>query len=409
MNTELFIAKRIFSVKELGSLSRPAVRVAVVSIVLSIAVMIVSVAIVTGFQNEIRDKVIGFGAHIQISKFDSNQSLEAQPVEKNQTFYPSFDTVPGIRHIQVYATKAGIIKTDDQMEGVVLKGIGSDFDWSFFKNRIIEGKTFEIKDSVKSKDIIISKLLAGRLKLKTGDSIRMYFIMKDQTQPKGRKFHISGIYETGLEEFDKIYVIGDIAQIQSLNKWTKDQVAGFEVILNDYNDLNKMSEYVYENIGYELDSKNIEQLNPQIFDWLGLQDMNVIIILTLMIIVAAINMISCLLILILERTTMIGTLKALGAKNASIRKIFLYTAANLIGKGLIWGNVIAIVLCLIQQKFGIITLPQESYYVSTVPINLNIFHLLLLNAGTLLVCMVILIIPSFIISKISPVKAIRFS
>jgi len=409
VNTELFIAKRIFSVKELGSLSRPAVRVAIVSIVLSIAVMIVSVAIVTGFQNEIRDKVIGFGAHIQISKFDSNESMEAQPIDKNQTFYPSFDTVPGIRHIQVYATKAGIIKTDDQMEGVVLKGIGSDFDWSFFKNRIVDGKTFEVKDSVKSKDVIISKLLATRLKLKTGDSIRMYFIMKDQTQPKGRKFHVSGIYETGLEEFDKIYVIGDIAQIQSLNKWTKNQVAGFEVILNDFNDLDEMSEYVYGNIGYELDSKNIEQLNPQIFDWLGLQDMNVIIILTLMIIVAAINMISCLLILILERTTMIGTLKALGAKNVSIRKIFLYTAANLIGKGLLWGNVIAIVLCLVQQQFGIITLPQESYYVSTVPINLNIFHLLLLNAGTLLVCMVILIIPSFIISKISPVKAIRFS
>lgn len=409
VNTELFIAKRIFSVKELGSLSRPAVRVAIVSIVLSIAVMIVSVAIVTGFQNEIRDKVIGFGAHIQISKFDSNESMEAQPIDKNQTFYPSFDTVPGIRHIQVYATKAGIIKTDDQMEGVVLKGIGSDFDWSFFKNRIVDGKTFDVKDSVKSKDVIISKLLAGRLKLKTGDSIRMYFIMKDQTQPKGRKFHVSGIYETGLEEFDKIYVIGDIAQIQSLNKWTKNQVAGFEVILNDFNDLDEMSEFVYGNIGYDLDSKNIEQLNPQIFDWLGLQDMNVIIILTLMIIVAAINMISCLLILILERTTMIGTLKALGAKNVSIRKIFLYTAANLIGKGLLWGNIIAIVLCLVQQQFGIITLPQESYYVSTVPINLNIFHLLLLNAGTLLVCMVILIIPSFIISKISPVKAIRFS
>jgi lipoprotein-releasing system permease protein len=409
VNTELFIAKRIFSVKELGSLSRPAVRVAMVSIVLSIAVMIVSVAIVTGFQKEIRDKVIGFGAHIQISKFDSNASLESQPVDKNQTFYPSFDTVPGIRHIQVYATKAGIIKTDDQMEGVVFKGIGSDFDWSFFKNRIVDGKIFEVKDSVKSKDVIISKLLATRLKLKTNDSIRMYFIMKDQSQPKGRKFHISGIYETGLEEFDKVYVLGDIAQIQSLNKWTKNQVAGFEILLNNFNDLDKISEFVYGNIGYDLDSKNIEQLNPQIFDWLGLQDMNVIIILTLMIIVAAINMISCLLILILERTTMIGTLKALGAKNASIRKIFLYTAANLIGKGLFWGNVIAIVLCLIQQQFGIITLPQESYYVSTVPINLNIFHILLLNAGTLFVCMIILIIPSYVISKISPVKAIRFS
>jgi len=409
LNTEFFIAKRIFSVKELGSLSKPAVRVAIASIVLSIAVMIVSMAIVTGFQKEIRNKVIGFGAHIQISKYDSNSSLEAQPIDKSQNFYPAFDTVPGIRNIQVYATKAGIIKTDEQMEGVILKGIGSDYDWSFFQNRIVDGTIFKVNDSSKSKDVIISKLLAGRLKLKTGDSLRMYFILKDQTLPKGRKLHISGIYETGLEEFDKVFVIGDIAQIQSLNKWNNNQVAGFEVILDDFKDLNKMSEFVYKNIGYDLNSKNIEELNPQIFDWLGLLDMNVIIILTLMILVAAINMISTLLILILERTNMIGILKALGAKNGSIRKIFLYTSANLIGKGLFWGNLIAISLCLLQKQFGIITLPQESYSVSSVPINLNIFHILMLNAGTLLMCMLMLIIPSYIVTKISPVKAIRFS
>lgn len=368
-------------------------------------------AIVTGFQKEIRDKVIGFGAHIQISKYDSNSSLEAQPIDKNQSFYPAFDTVPGIRHIQVYATKAGIIKTDEQMEGVVLKGIGSDYDWSFFQNRIVDGTIFKVNNSFKSKDVIISKLLARRMKLKTGDSLRMYFILKDQTQtqPKARKLHISGIYETGLEEFDKVFVIGDIAQIQSLNKWNNNQVAGFEIILDDFKDLDKISEFVYKNIGYDLNSKNIKQLNPQIFDWLGLQDMNVIIILTLMILVAAINMISTLLILILERTNMIGILKALGAKNGSIRKIFLYTSANLIGKGLFWGNLIAISLCLLQKQFGIITLPQESYYMSTVPINLNIFYILMLNAGTLLMCMLMLIIPSYIITKISPVKAIRFS
>ena len=295
------------------------------------------------------------------------------------------------------------------MEGAVLKGIGSDYDWTFFKDRIVEGKIFTVNDSVKSKDVIISRLIANRLKLKVNDSLRMYFIMKDQAQPKGRKFHISGIYETGLEEYDKIYVIGDIAQIQSLNSWTKNQVAGFEVLINDFNNLDKMSEYVYKNISYDLDSKNIKQLNPQIFDWLGLQDMNVTIILTLMILVAAINMISTLLILILERTGMIGTLKALGAPNISIRKIFLYTSANLIGKGLLWGNIVAIVLCLLQQKFGIIKLSQQDYFLSTVPININLWYILLLNAGTLIVCMLMLIIPSYIVSKISPVKAIRFS
>jgi lipoprotein-releasing system permease protein len=410
MNTELFIAKRIFSIRELGNLSRPAVRVAIVSIVLSIAVMIVSVAIVTGFQKGIGDKVIGFGSHIQVSKFDSNESLEGQPINKKQSFYPSFDTVPGIRHIQVYATKAGIIKTDEQMQGVIFKGIGSDYDWSFFKDKIVDGKIFTVKDSVRSQDVIISKILANRLKLKTGDSLRMYFIVKDQMQPKGRKLHISGIYETGLdEEFDEVYVIGDIAQIQSLNKWNANQVAGFEILINDFKDIDKMSEYVYKNIPYDLNVKNAKQLYPQIFDWLGLQDMNVIIILTLMIVVAAINMISTLLILILERTNMIGILKALGAKNASIRKIFLYTSANLIGKGLLWGNIFAIGLCLLQQKFGIIKLQQDQYYLSTVPIHLTFLSIVLLDAGTLIVCFLMLIIPSYIITKISPVKAIRFS
>lgn len=409
MNTELFIARRIFSMKELGNLSRPAVRVAVVSIILSIAVMIVSVSIVTGFKKEIRNKVIGFGAHIQISKYDSNTSLEGEPIDKKQDFYPAFDTVPGIKHIQVYATKAGIISTGEEMEGVELKGIGSDYDWSFFKNRLIDGDTFTVKDSVRSKKILISKYLANRLKFKTGDTVRMYFIQKERTQPKGRKFVISGIYETGLEEYDKTFVICDIAQIQSLNKWTSNQISGFEILLDDFNDLDKISQYVYKNIGYDLDAKNIEQLNPQIFDWLGLQDINVVIILTLMTLVAAINMISTLLILILERTNMIGVLKAVGTRNISIRRIFLYTTANLIGKGLLWGNIIALGLCFLQKYTGLFTLPQDSYYVTEVPVNLNIYYILMLNGGTLLVCMLMLIIPSYIISRISPVKAIRYN
>lgn len=371
--------------------------------------MIIAVAIVTGFQKEVRDKVIGFGSHIQITNFDSNESPEAQPIEKNQPFYPSFNNVDGIRHVQVYATKAGIIKTKEDMEGVILKGVGSDYDWSFFKDRIIEGNIPDINDSTKSKDVIISKLMATRLKLKCNDSIRMYFIMKDQAQPKGRKLHICGIYETGLEEYDKVYVIGDIAQIQKLNKWSKTQVGGFEILIDDFNDLDKMSEYVYENIPYDLDSRNIKQINPQIFDWLNLLDLNVFIIIALMIIVSAINMVSTLLILILERTNMIGTLKALGSKNYSIQKIFLYTAAYLIGKGIIIGNFLALALCLIQKYTGLITLSQEEYFVSYVPINLNAAHILLLDAGTIVVCLLMIILPSFIISKISPVKAIRFS
>lgn len=233
--------------------------------------------------------------------------------------------------------------------------------------------------------------------------------MKDQTQPKGRKFHICGIYETGLEEFDRLYVIGDIAQIQKLNKWDKNQVSGFEILIDDFNDIDRMTEYVYDNIPYDLDCTNIKQSNPQIFDWLDLLDMNVFIILLLMIAVSAINMISTLLILILERTNMIGILKALGSNDASIRKIFLYTSFYLVGKGILFGNLLALGLCLIQKYTGIITLSQESYSVSQVPVNLNVTHLLLLDAGTIAVCLIMLLIPSFIISRISPVKAIRFS
>lgn len=408
MNFELYISRKILSIKEKGKLTKPAVNIAVISIIISIAVMIVSVAILSGFQKGIRNKVIGFGSHIQITKFDSNESMEEQPIDKNQDFYPSFNSVDGIRHIQVFATKAGIIKTKDEIEGVVLKGVGSDYDWSFFQNSITEGRIPQLKDSSKSKEVIISKRLAKKLKLNCNDSIRMFFIMKDNTQPKGRKFVISGIYETGLEEYDKTFVIGDIAQIQSLNKWDKNQVGGFEILIDDFNDLDAMTEYVYKNISYDLDTKNIKQLNPQIFDWLNLMDMNVIIILILMIAVSTINMISTLLILILERTKMIGILKALGTKNASIQKIFLYTSGYLIAKGIFWGNVIAIGLCLIQKYTGIITLPQEEYYLSQVPIHLNIIHILLLDIGTIIICSFILVIPSYIIARISPVKAIRF-
>ena len=408
MNLELFIAKKIFS-KNKANFSRPIVKIAIISIALGLAVMIVSVAIVTGFQSEIKNKVIGFGSHIQISNFDSNESLESTPLDKNQSFYPYLDTIDGIRHIQVYARKAGIINTDDQIQGVILKGIGSDYDWSFFKNKIIEGKPFIVTDTNKTNNVLISKNLASKLKLKLGDPIKMYFIIKNEPQPRGRKFKITGIYETGLEEFDKIYVICDIGHIQKLNKWTKDQVAGFEVLIDDFKNIDKIGEYVYNEIGYELNCKTIKQMQPQIFEWLELHDMNVIIIIVLMVLVAGITMISTLLILILEKTNMIGTLKALGIKNRSIRKIFLYNAAYIIGKGLFWGNIIAIILCVLQLKYGIITLNQESYYVSVVPINLSLLNIILLNIGSIIICILMLIIPSYIVTRITPVKALRFS
>ena len=408
MNTEFFIAKRIVKSGQ-ANFSGPIVRIAIISIALGLAVMIISVAIVTGFQKQIRNKVIGFGSHLRIIRFDSNRSYEASPISKNQAFYPNIENKKGIRKIQVYALKAGIIKTSDQIEGVVMKGIGNDHDWSFFEDKIEEGNKFIVTDTIATNNILISRQLASLLKLKVGDHLRMYFIIEDELQPRGRKFEIAGIYKTGLEEFDKLYVIGDISHIQKLNKWNVDQIGGFEIFIDNFDDIELMQEEIYNTIPYDMNCQSIKDLHPEIFDWLELQDMNVIIILLLMLLVSGITMISTLLILILDRTFMIGVLKALGIKNAGIRKIFLYNAIYIIGKGLLWGNIFAITLCMLQQHFGIIGLNQESYYVSVVPINLSLLHILILNASTLIICTLMLIIPSYIVTKISPVKSIRFS
>ena len=408
MNFELFIAGRIFS-KSKANFSHPIVRLGIISVALGLSVMIISVSIVTGFQQQIREKVIGFGSHITINNFEVNTSLEPNPLSKNQSFYPSLDTLIGIKHIQVFATKAGIIKTDEQIEGVILKGIDSNYDWSFFEDKIIEGRHFIVSDSAKTDDVIISKNLVSRLKLSLGDPLFMYFIIQDEMQPRGRKFNISGIFETGLEEFDKLYVIGDIYHIQKLNKWEDDQVGGFEVLIDNFEQIDEMGELVYQHIGYNLNSKTIKQLHPQIFEWLSLQDMNVIVIISLMVLVAGITMISTLLILILEKTNMIGILKAYGTRNSSIRKIFIYNAIYIIGKGLIWGNAIALGLSLLQLKTGIFKLNQESYYVSEIPVNLQLSQFLIINIGTLIICTLMLIIPTYIITKITPIKAIRFN
>lgn len=406
MNTELFIARRILS-KNKANFSRPVVRIAILSIGLGLTVMFVAVAILTGFQKEIREKVIGFGAHIQISHYDENSSLETKPISMHQDFYPSLENARGIKHIQVYATKAGIIKTADQIQGIVLKGIGPDYDLSFFANKMVAGHLIHVSDTGRTSDVMISKNLASLLKLKLNDDIRMYFI--SGTTTLGRKFHLAGIYETGLEEFDKVYVLCDIKHIQKLNNWQPDEVGGFEVTLDNFKDLDKMGKYVYRKIGMTLDAKTIRDLYPQIFDWLDLQDINVIIILILMVLVSGITMISTLLILILERTNMIGILKALGMPNGGIRRVFLINAAYIIGQGLIWGNLVGASLCIIQQKFGIIRLSQESYYVPVVPVNLDLWNILLLNAGTAIVCLAMLLVPSFVTSRISPVRAIRFA
>ena len=406
MNFELFISGRINGSNE-NRFSKPLIRVAIAGIALGLAVMIVAVAIVTGFQQQIRNKVIGFGAHIQIARFDSNNSFEFSPVERNQPFVNTLQKTNGISHIQAFGTKAGIIKTKDQIQGMVLKGVDKDFDWSFFKDKLIEGHAFRVGDTVANDSVIISRSLANLLNLKTGENMRMYFIVDNKA--RGRKFVISGIYDTGLEEFDLMYIYGDIRTIQKLNGWNPNQVSGFEVFIKDFKQLDQMAAVVNDATGFDLKTRTIRELYPQMFDWLELQDMNVIIILVLMVLVAAITMISTLLILILERTQMIGTLKALGASDRSVQRIFLYQAAFILTRGLIWGNITGVVLCLIQQQWGIIKLPTASYFVSVVPINLNILHLFFLNAGTLIICMMMLVLPSYIVSRVSPIKAIRFN
>jgi lipoprotein-releasing system permease protein len=391
-----------------GRFSRPIVRISVIGIALGLAVMILTISIVTGFQKEIREKVIGFGAHIQVSNFDNNESYEYSPVERVQPFIKNIVAEPGIKHVQVFATKAGILKAHGEIQGVVVKGIGKDFDWDFFKKNLVEGKTFTVSDSAPTNDLVISKYIATQLKIKLHDSVPVYFIQ--QNKQRVRKFSVCGIYETGLgQQFDEVFVLADIAHIQKLNGWEKNQVAGFEILINDFRKIDELTEFVNEEIGVNLHARNIKEQNMQVFSWLNAQDINAVIVIVLMLLVASINMISALLILILERTNMIGILKALGSSNWSVRKIFLYNAAYLIGKGLLWGNIIALALCFLQLKFGIFKLDPESYFVSQIPVNLDIVYVLLLNAGTMLVCLFMLIVPSFIVTRITPVKAIRFS
>jgi len=414
MNLPYFIAQRLIKGRrEETSFSRPINVIAIIGIAMGLAVMILAVAILTGFKQQIREKVVGFGSNIQVMNFDSNISFETTPISDTQVFIPKLKNIQGIQHLQVFATKAGIIKTDADIQGVVLKGIGSDFDWRYFKSNMINGNVFTVSDTGRpSNNVIISKKISDMLRVRTGDTIRMHFI---QDPPRMRAFIISGIYETSLEEFDKIYVFCDIRHIKKLNGWNDDQVSGFEIFIDDFDKLDEITMAVRDSIGYKIAEKeakfkvtNIRTKYPQIFDWLNFQDVNVIIIIFLMLVVAGFNMISGLLILILEKTNMIGVLKALGSEDSVIRRIFLYQAAYLIGKGLLWGNLIGIGLAYIQLKTGILTLDASSYYIKTVPVNLQLSHILLLNAGTMAAIIIMLLVPSNLISRITPVKAIRY-
>ena len=411
LNLQHFIARRLINAKEYkSSISAPIIKIAIAAVAIGMLMMIVSVAAGMGLQQKIREKVSAFNGHVTITNFDDNQSeVSVNPIDINQKFYPKFKNVQGVSHIQAVASKAGIIRTADAFEGIVFKGVGKDYKWKNIEEYIVEGQKPNLSEDLNS-EVIISEYLANRLKLKLGDNFNTFF-MKDQNnqRPNLRVFRIVGIFNSGLKEFDGTYILGDIRHVQRINKWKVNQIGSFEVFINDFTNIDNKSKEIYSEIGSTLDAQSITQKYAFIFEWLKLFDFNIILIIGIMILVATINMAVALLVLILERTRMIGILKALGGNNAFIRKIFLYNAFYLIIRGLFWGNLIGIGLILIQQYTGIIKLNPENYYVNQAPVLINWWYIAILNFGTMFFCLIILLIPSYIITKISPVQAIRFS
>ena len=410
MNYELFIAKRLIAAKKYkSSVSAPIIKIGMIAIAVGIIVMLISIATGVGLQQKIREKVSGFNGHIQIINYDANNSLVSlKPISTHQDFYPEFSGVSGIKRIQIFAQKAGIIKTAHDFEGIILKGVGADYDWNFFKQYLISGSVPQYSDK-RSDEILISKSIADRLHLQLLDTIAVWFVRKNPNKlPQIRKLHIKGIYKSDFPEFDNSFVLADIKHIQRLNKWKPDQVGGFEVFVDNFDKIDEKAEAVRFALPPTLNSYSIKEKFPFIFEWISLFDSNILVIIIIMVLVAGFNMITALLVLILERTQMIGILKALGDSDWHIRKIFLYQATYLILKGLFYGNLIGLSLLFLQKYLGIISLNPETYYVNTVPVYLNIGYIALLNIGVVLLSYTMLLLPSYFITKINPVKVIKF-
>ena len=410
MNYEYFIAKRIIGSKSYkSSISAPIIKIGIIAIAIGLLVMLIAIATGTGLQQKIRDKAVAFNGHIIVSNFDSNTADDSEfPISINQEFYPEFKEVDGIKHIQGVATKFGVIRTEVDFEGVTFKGVSSDYDWTYFKEFLVEGK-LPLYSNETSNDILISSYISNRLNLKLNDRFQMVFMRgSDSDRPAQRNFTIVGIYNSGFQELDETFVIGDLNHIRQINRWEDDQIGIFELFIENFNDLEKKKQEIYKNTPSLLKTQSVNQKYYAVFEWIKIFDKNIYGIIGIMIIVAGINMITALLVLILERTQMIGVLKALGSTNLSVRKLFLYNASYLVAIGLFWGNLLGLGLLFIQKYFKLFPLNPDTYYVTQVPIYISLDYILLLNIGTFVMCFLMLLIPSYVIAKISPVKAIRF-
>jgi len=409
LNFELFIAKRIIGNKTYkSSVSAPIIKIGIAAIAIGIIVMLIAIATGLGLQQKIRDKVVAFNGHIEITNFDTNASDESQvSISTNQEFYPSFTTIEGIKHVQGVAQKFAIIRTETDFEGVIVKGVGADYNWDYFKEFLVEGRLPDFTQK-RNEEILISNYQANRLGFKVGDKFQALFGNPLNDRPRIINFEIVGIYNSGFQELDEKFCIADLRHIQRLNKWEADQIGSFEVFIDDFSKIEEKTVEVYKVIPSLMNATSIIQKHEAIFEWIKIFDTNTFIIITIMIIVAGINMITALLVLILERTSMIGILKGLGSSNWTIRKVFLYNASYLIGLGLLWGNIIGLGLLFTQKYFKLFPLNPDTYYVSNAPVYISWDYIILLNLGTFVACLLMLLIPSVIISKISPVKAIRF-
>lgn len=414
MSWKLFVARRIYRSKEgEKEVSKPAVLIAMWGIAIGLAVMIVAVAVVIGFKHEVRDKVVGIGSDITITNFDAQKSYETVPVVAGDSLLDALRAMEGVKHVQRYSTKPGMIMTEDNFLGMVLKGVSQEYDWTFLKEHLLEGEIPAFTDSASTNCTLVSRTIANKLHLKTGDKLYTYYVEGDNV--RARRLEVAGIYQTNFSIYDNMFLLTDLYTVNRLNAWKADQASGIELEVADVSRLEETKEAVSAEVDMLKDrygatyyTQTVEESNPQIFAWLDLLDMNVWVILILMTGVAGFTMISGLLIIILERTNMIGVLKALGADNLAIRKVFLSFSVFLIGRGMFWGNIIGLSFVFIQSQFHLFKLDPVTYYVDSVPVAFNLWWWVLLNVCSLLASVLMLVGPSYLIAHIHPARSIRF-